>query len=220
MIIFTDDDTPFRCDNEVIMVGTLDTIPSGKDTTYILHTDKFTAEDVQYWSKVVQNRLVIVTRKAPKLNKATKDLCIVDDKLKGKSNDNTFLLVKALMNWTDRERVEKVWDEPPTELLNWFLRGNYTDIDFWRRISKVQYLLPQKYYKASVIHGLKPSRARVSWPKKKGKSKSDKPDIFRDSDMYTDILMKNNISVANTARNVGAVPKGMRKRKVAEQKWI
>ncbi len=38
--------------------------------------------------------------------------------------------------------------------------------------------------------------------------------------MYTDILMKNNISVANTARNVGAVPKGMRKRKVAEQKWI
>ncbi len=73
------------------------------------------------------------------------------------------------MNWTDRERVEKVWDEPPTELLNWFLRGNYTDIDFWRRISKVQYLLPQKYYKASVIHGLKPSRARVSWPKKKVK---------------------------------------------------
>ncbi len=220
MIIFTDDDTPFRCDNEVIMVGTLDTIPNGKDTTYILHTDKFSAEDVQYWNKVVQNKLVIVTRKAPKLNKATKDLCIVDDKLKGKSNDNTFLLVKALMNWSDRERVEKVWDDPPIELLNWFLRDNYTDIDFWRRVTEVQYVLPQKYYRASVIHGMRPSRAKVNWPKKsKGKSKQ-RPDIFKADDKHWEVILENSISVANSARDVGAVPKGMRKRKVAEQKWF
>ena len=103
MIIFTDDESPFRDDNEVFMYGSIDTVPDRKDTTYFLQSDKFSSEDVLSWSPIVQNRLVIITRKAPKLSKAAKELCVVHDNLKAKSNDDTFLIVKAIINWADRE---------------------------------------------------------------------------------------------------------------------
>ena len=219
MIIFTDDESPFRDENEVFMYGSIDTVPDRKDTTYFLHTDKFSSEDVLYWSSIVQNKLVIVTQKAPKLSKEAKELCVVHDNLNGKSNDDTFLTVKAIINWADRERVATIFKSPPIALLLWFLRGNYTDIDFWRRIAKVQYNLPEDYLKASIIYGVKPSRKRVVWPKKKAKSK-ERPEIFKADDKHWEVISTNSISVANKIRASGDIPKGMARRKVASQKWF
>ena len=219
MIIFTPDDTPFRSDSEVFMYGTLDTIPNQPDTTYFLHSDKFGSEDVLFWSPIVQKRLVIVTQKAPSLNKAAKELCVVDDKLKTKKNDDIFLVVKALLNWTDRERIKSVFGDPPIALLLWFLRGNETDIDVWRRFAKVQYILPEKYLKAAIIYGIQPSRKRVVWPKKKGKNK-ERPAMFQSSDKHWELLLENSISVANSVRDSDEVPKGMRRRKVAQNSWV
>ena len=219
MIIFTTDETPFRSDREIIMSGTLDTIPSDKDTTYILYSDKFSSQDVLDWSPFVTNKLVIVTHKAPSLTKKANELCVVDEKLKDKSNDDTFRLVKALMNWSDRERVKKLWNAPPIPLLNWFLLGNEDDIDFWRRIAKVRFTLPEKYLEASTIYGITPSRKRVVWPKRKGKSK-ERPVIFKSTDEHWEILIDKSISVANSVRDADDVPSGMRKRKAASQKWI
>ena len=124
------------------MYGKIDTIPTLKEITYILHSDKFSSDDVITWTPLIQNRLVVVTDKPPKLNKQAKELCVVDDKLNGKSKDNTFLLVKALMNWSDRERVKVLYKNQPTPLLLWFLRANNDDIELWRRISEVLYTLP------------------------------------------------------------------------------
>jgi len=219
MIIFTSDETPFRSDKEVCMYGTIDTIPNLPETTYILHTDKFGSEDVLAWSPFVQHRLVIVTQKAPSLNKAAHELCVVDDKLKGKNKDDTFLIVKAIMNWTDRKRVRAVFKSPPIPLLLWFLRGNVEDIDVWRRIAKVQYTLPEDYLEAAIIYGIEPSRKRVAWPKKKGKSK-ERPSMFRSTDKHWEILIENSNSVANSVRNDGDIPKGMRRRKADEKSWL
>ena len=219
MIIFTDDESPFRDENEVFMYGSIDTVPDRKDTTYFLQSDKFSSEDVLSWSPIVQNRLVIITRKAPKLSKAAKELCVVHDNLKGKSNDDTFLIVKAIINWADRERVASVFNNPPIPLLLWFLKGNETDIDVWRRFAKVQYILPEKYLVASIIYGITPSRKRVSWPKKKTKVK-ERPELFKADDKHWEIILENSISVANKVRESGDIPKGMTRRKVASQSWF
>ena len=219
MIIFTSDETPFRSDNEVFMYGSIDTIPNQPDTTYFLHTDKFGTKDVLTWSQFVQHKLIIVTQKAPSLTKEAHKLCVVDDKLNGKSNDDTFFIVKAIINWTDRERVRAIFKNPPMALLLWFLRGNEKDIDVWRRIAKVQYTLPDEYLKAAIVYGITPSRKRVVWPKKKGKSK-ERPQIFKSTDKYWELLMENSISVANAIRDVGDVPKGMPRRKAATKSWV
>ena len=44
--------------------------------------------------------------------------------------------------------------------------------------------------------------------------------MFRDSDEHWELILENSISVANKVREVGDVPKGMRKTKVAESKWF
>ena len=219
MIIFTTDETPFRDENEVVMYGSIDTIPNRKDTTYILHTDKFGTKDVLSWAPIVQSRLVIVTLKAPSLSKEAHELCVVDDKLKGKNKDDTFLLVKALVNWSDRKRVQSVFREQPTDLILWFLKENIQDINFWRRITKVKRVLPDSYLKSSIIFGIKPSRSKVAWPKRK-KKEVERPTIFRSTDQYHDLLMENSICVANQVRTYDEVPKGMKRGKVAQTTWL
>lgn len=219
MIIFTNDATNFRCDNEIIMYGHIDVIPTLKETTYILHTNKFSSDDVITWSPLIKSRLVIVTEKLPTLSKKAKELCIVDDKLKKKNNDDTFFLVRGLMNWENRDRVKELYKEQPTPLVLWFLRANIMDISLWRRVAKVLYQLPDTYLKASLIYGIKPSRKRVVWPKKKAKVK-EVPSMFRSSDKHWEIIMQNSKTVANQVRDDGEVPKGMRKTKQKVMEWI
>jgi len=222
MIIFTNDESVFRDSNynEVFMYRTLDTIPDRKDTIYYLTTDKFSSDDVLSWHSIVANKLIIITTKVPRLNKKAKELCIISDGLSKKETpDDTFLLIKALVNWNDKKRVEGVFQKQPLPLVSWFLKGNYKDIDFWRRIADTKFILPEKYSRAAIIYGIKPSRNRVIWPKKQ-KGVKEKPNVFRDSDEHWELILENSISVANKVREVGDVPKGMRKTKVAESKWF
>ena len=219
MIIFTSDPEPFQDGHYITMYGKIDTIPTLKETTYILHSDKFSSQNVIDWSPVIHNKLVVVTDKPPKLNKQAKELCVVDDKLNGKSKDNTFLLVKALMNWSDRERVKVLYKNQPTPLLLWFLRANNDDIDLWRKIAEVLYTLPEDYLKAILTYGIKPSRQRATWPKKQKKDK-DRPSIFRSSDQHWEIILDNSITVANAVRDDGDIPGGMRKTKEVSTSWL
>jgi len=219
IIIFTNDETPFRSDNEIIMHGMIDSIPTLKETTYILHSNKFSSDDVIIWSPLIQNKLVIVTEKLPKLSKKAKELCVIDDNLKKKDNNETFMLVRGMVNWEDRNRVKAFYKDQPTALLLWFLKANVSDIEMWRRVAKVLYFLPEKYLKASLVYGIKPSRKRVEWPKKKVTVK-EKPELFRRTDKHWEILLENSITVANKVRDNGNIPKGMRKTKQRQHKWI
>jgi hypothetical protein len=202
------------------MYRTLDTIPDRKDTIYYLTTDKFSSDDVLSWHPIITNKLIIITTKVPRLNKKAKELCIISDGLSKKETpDDTFLLIKALINWNDKKRVEGVFQKQPLPLVSWFLKGNYKDIDFWRRIADSMFTLPEEYTRAAIIYGIRPSRNRVIWPRKQ-KGIKEKPSVFRDSDEHWELILENSISVANKVREVGDVPKGMRKTKVAESKWF
>ena len=55
--------------------------------------------------------------------------------------------------------------------------------------------------------------------KRKGKSK-ERPELFRSTDQHWEVLLENSIRVANQVRTSGDIPKGMKRRKVAEQTWV
>jgi len=222
MIIYTDDASPFRDDTkeEVFMYSTLDVIPEREDTIYFLISDKFSSEDVLKWHSIIRSKLIIITTKEPSLNKKAKEFCIVSDTLTSKEKpDDTFMAIRALINWNDRTRVQKIFKEQPLPLVNWFLKHNYKDIDFWRRMSKTMFILPERYTRAAIIYGIQPSRKKVLWPSKSKKVK-ETPYGFRSSDKYVDMILENSISVANHLREVGNVPQGMKKTKVDESKWF
>ena len=209
MIIFTKDATPFMTGDYLVMYGKLDTAPTNANITYILHTDKFGVKEVEQWSPVIQNRLVIVTEKAPRVTKKIEDLVVVDDKLLIKSKDNYFGSIKSLLTWRDRKRVSKVMQDTPLPLVIAFLKQNDVDIEVWRSLAKTYKVLPEKYSRALLTYKIKPKNMRVNWPKKKTKEK-EKPDIFEHDDEHWEYIKDNSITVANH----------LRKRKKVSEEWV
>jgi len=209
MIIFTKDATPFMTGDYLVMYGKLDTAPTNANITYILHTDKFGVKEVEQWSPVIQNRLVIVTEKAPRVTKKIEDLVVVDDKLLIKSKDNYFGSIKSLLTWSDRKRVSKVMQDTPLPLVIAFLKQNDVDIEVWRSLAKTYKVLPEKYSRALLTYKIKPKNMRVNWPKKKTKEK-ERPDIFEHDDEHWEYIKDNSITVANH----------LRKRKKVSEEWV
>ena len=209
MIIFTKDPTPFMTGDYLVMHRTLDTAPTQANITYILHTDKFGVKEIEKWSPVIQNRLVIVAKKAPKITKKIEDLVVVDDKLLIKNRDNYFGAIKSLLTWTDRKRVSKVLHDTPLPLVIAFLKQNDVDIEVWRSLTKTHQILPEKYSRALLSYKIKPKTMRVNWPKKKTKEK-ERPDVFEYDDEHWEIIKDNSITVANT----------LRKRKKVSDEWL
>ena len=105
MIIFTHDASPFMDPPVVVMHEKMTTLPVQPNITYILHSNNFGSRDVERWSDYIRHRLVIVTDKKPELTKKTKELCVVDVHLKGKTKDNYFLAINGTLTWSDRKRV-------------------------------------------------------------------------------------------------------------------
>ena len=193
----------------LVMYGKLDTAPTNASITYILHTDKFGVKEVEQWSPVIQNRLVIVTEKAPRVTKKIEDLVVVDDKLLIKSKDNYFGSIKSLLTWSDRKRVSKVIQDTPLPLVIAFLKQNDVDIEVWRSLAKTYKVLPEKYSRALLAYKIKPKNMRVNWPKKKTKEK-ERPDIFEHDDEHWEYIKDNSITVANH----------LRKRKKVSEEWV
>jgi hypothetical protein len=193
----------------LVMYRTLDTAPTQANITYILHTDKFGVKEIEKWSPVIQNKLVIVTEKAPKITKKIEDLVVVDDKLLIKNKDNYFGAIKSLLTWNDRKRVSKVLHDTPLPLVIAFLKQNDVDIEVWRSLAKTHQILPEKYSRALLTYKIKPKNMRVNWPKKKTKEK-ERPDVFEYDDEHWEIIKDNSITVTNTSR----------KRKKVSDEWV
>tara|TARA_R110002096_G_scaffold12490_9_gene44968 strand:- start:116 stop:784 length:669 start_codon:yes stop_codon:yes gene_type:complete len=220
IIIFTKDPTPFMTGDYLVMHRTLDTAPTQANVTYILHSDKFGVKEIEFWSPVIQNRLVIVTTKAPKITKKIEDKVVVDDKLLIKTKDNYFGSVKSLLTWSDRNRVSKVMHDTPLPLVIAFLKENDIDIEVWRSITKTHQFLPEKYTRALLTYMIEPKKTRIKWPKKKSKVK-EIPSLFKNDDEHWEIIVEKSISVANTLRERGdALPKGIKKRKQVSDEWV
>ena len=220
MIIFTNDPTPFMEPPVVVMYERMTSLPVQPHVTYILHSNNFNSRDVERWYDYIRHRLVIVTDKKPELTKKTKELCIVDDKLKSKGKDKFFFAINAMLTWSDRDRVRELIKIVPVPLAISFLKANNADIDIIRRLNDVFPALPDEYSHAIMAYGIKPKRQKVVWPKKK-KVDAVRPSYFRSTDKHWQTILENYKSVANQVRARGDdLPKGVRKRKQRVNEWV
>ena len=220
MIIFTHDPSPFMDPPVVVMHEKMTTLPVQPNITYILHSNNFGSRDVERWSDYIRHRLVIVTDKKPELTKKTKELCVVDVHLKGKTKDNYFLAINGTLTWSDRKRVHQLIKQVPIPLAIAFLKANNVDIDVMRKLTQTYKVLPEEYSHAVMAYHIRPKRQKVVWPKKK-KEVPTKPDYFRSTDKHWEIIVANSNSVANDLRLRGdGLPKGVKKRKQQVNEWV
>lgn len=220
MIIFTNDASPFMEPPVVVMYEKMSSLPVQPHVTYILHSNNFGSRDVERWHDYIRHRLVIVTDKKPELTKKTKELCIVDDKLKAKSKDKFFFAINAMLTWNDRDRVRELIKVVPVPLAIAFLKANNVHIDVIRRLNDVFPVLDDEYSYAIMAYGVKPKRMKVVWPKKK-KVEPVRPSSFRSTDRHWEIILENYKTVANEVRVRGDdLPKNVRKRKQKVNEWL
>ena len=220
IIIFTADDAKYRDNSSVVMRGTLSTLPTVPDTTFILHSDKFNEKDVLYWAPIIPYRLVVVTSKPPTLTNASTEYTIVDSNLKVKK-PNFRRPIDGLFKWGNRVRVWNIIKSVPLTLISSFLRINRSfDIKLGRRIARCRYTLPDDYLYASITYSVEPSHDNVEWPKK-GHKAYEKPMFFRKSDKYAEAIISGSPEVANDLRaNGDELPKGVKKKAERTTKWL
>jgi len=214
IVILAGDDSEFRVGDYIVMHREMTCIPSAPGTTYILHTRKFTEEDILEWASIVAYRLVIVLDKKPKLTKKSEDFVVVHDSLKARP-DPIQPAIGAMMRWRDRKAASKLIRQLPVPLaLAVWRNAHPDDITTARRLAKVSYAHAVFTYS---INPNKPSR-RLK-PKKED---YEVPHGFRLSDLYTEDLIRLAPDVANKVRTVDiqALPKGVKKTKQAVLDWL
>ena len=82
IVILAGDDKEFRVGDYIVMHREMTCLPTAPGTTYILHTKKFTEEQILEWADIVAYRLVIIVETKPKLTKKSEDFVVVHDSLK------------------------------------------------------------------------------------------------------------------------------------------
>ena len=220
LIILAGDDSEFRVGDYIVMHRELTCLPTAPGTTYILHTRKFTEDDIMEWAEIVSYRLVIILDKKPKLTKKSEDFVVVHDSLKDKP-DPVGPAIGAMMRWRDRKSASKLVKTLPVPLaLAVWRNAHPDDIDTARRLAKVSFTLPDEYAHAVFTYSINPNK-----PSRKAKPKKEDGEIphgFRESDLYTEDLIRLAPDVANKIRTVDikALPKGVKKTKQAVLDWL
>jgi len=221
IIIFTADDKKFRQGDFVVMHNEITYPPTAPDTTYILHTNKFTEADCITWEPLISHRLVVVTSKKPKITAKSSDFVIIDNNLRDNKVGFTRQL-KSWHSWSDRGRTMPLIAEVPHPLTMAFFRTNHiNDIESARLLSQTIFTLPDSYTNAVFAFSVKPKSTRMDWPTKKV-AEASPPDQFRISDIYWMTLSKHAPEVQNMIRAVDTaqLPKGVAKRQTSIVEWL
>ena len=164
ILILSDDASKYRVGDYVEGEGVI-CQPTGDHITYICNVKKITEKELKRWMPLISYRMVFVVPKLPKLSKQIKDEIIIDG-----FNDKTQSYkreIDALFRWDGRGRVLKMVENLPIPLALSFVKVNNDDIELQRRIADIKYQLPDKYLRATLVYGIKPSRSQVTWPKRK-----------------------------------------------------
>ena len=212
VVIYTDDADKYKVGSFIETTG-LKHPPTGEGITYIVHGWK--PDDPDWWASKVPYRLVIVCKKC----KVDGESIILDFNENSKDSWNTE--VGAMLKWADRDRVRQLMKGAPIPLMLSWLKENNRDIRFWRRLSKISYMLPNEYAEATIAYGMKGRRGRATYPKKKKASKE--PLVgFRESDKFIDIILLNNVACANEMRDVAKeqLPSSLKKTKQSDTRWF
>ena len=220
VVIFTTDDTQYRTGDHFVMYGQMTVAPTQKDTTYIFHTDKFTEKDAMYWAQVVPHRMVIVSSKIPRLSKQSEEYVIIDQRSRVAKQDYSRKM-RAALCWADRDRAHTALNPIPLALANAFIKINVNDIGFGRLLARCRFTLHDDYTRAAIAYGIVPVRG-FKWPPKTKRSDYILPSGMRRTDKHLDIIVNNDIVVANEIRlnDSQALPKGLNKRKQQVVQWI
>lgn len=220
IVILAGDDSEFRVGDYIVMHRELTCLPTAPGTTYILHTSKFTEEQIMEWAEIVAYRLVIVLDKKPKLTKKSEDFVVVHQSLKTKP-DEIGPAIGAMMRWRDRQSASKLIRKMPIPVaLAVWRNAHPDDIVTARRLADVTFTLPDEYAHAVLTWSINPNK-----PSRRLKPKKDDYEVphgFRSTDIYTEELIRLAPDVANKVRTVDieALPKGVRKTKQAVLDWL
>jgi len=220
IVVLSNDDSRYREGNFVVMRGEMQYPPTAPDTTYILHTKRFTEADAIRWAAIVPYRLVVILSRLPTLTAKSEEVVVIDPSLKKKKRDYR-MQTEAMLRWRDRDRARPEVAKLPIPLAFAFLRVNIGDIGLWRSLSRVAFMLPDEYTHALLTYGVEPIRARVQWPKKSAKA-IDMPEGCRESDIYAEQIINLSREVANEVRTKqpDALPKGVKKRRQKGIDWV
>jgi len=221
VIIYTSDDKKFRQGEFVVMHKELMFPPTAPNTTYILHSNKFTEKDCILWEPLISHRLIVVTNKQPRITDKSSDFVIIDNNL-GSNKQSFVKQLRAWHNWTDRTRVMSMIGEVPIPLTLAFFRVNHpSDIQTARLLADVQFTLPDSYMNAVLAFSVKPQSGRIEWPKKKTPTE-EPPNQFRSSDIYWRTLLSHAPEVQNLIRagDPTQLPKGVPKTPARLHEWL
>jgi len=220
VIILAGDDAEFKVGDYIVMHREMTCLPTAPGTTYILHVSKFTEDDIMEWAELVSYRLVVVLDKKPKLTKRSEDFVVVHESLKEPA-DNIGHAIGAMMRWRDRNAASSVVKTLPVPLaLAVWRNAHPDDITTARRLAQVSFTLPDEYAHAVFTFSINPNK-----PSRRYKPKKDDDEVphgFRESDIYTEDLIRLAPDVANKVRTVDpvALPKGVKKTKQAVLDWL
>tara|TARA_Y100001938_G_scaffold150587_1_gene242246 strand:+ start:3303 stop:3974 length:672 start_codon:yes stop_codon:yes gene_type:complete len=221
-LIFTADDTPYMGGDVVVMHKTVTYPPTAPNTTYILHPNKIVMSDLIEWLPLISYRLVVVTDKKPTIPKGYEDEIVIHPSL-NKAKENHFNAINPIFRWSDRLRVLNGLVGVPMPLILAFLKSNRkTDIETFRRLAQATYTLPEIYSQAILAYSVQPISGRVEWPKKKPKTQERDSTIFRDTDLYADIISLHAEDVLNVIRVIAPteIPKGKPKGQTSIVEWL
>ena len=220
IVILAGDDAEFKVGDYIVMHREMTCIPSAPGTTYILHVNKFTEDDIMAWAELVAYRLVIVLDKKPKLTKKSEDFVVVHESLKA-ADDPIGPGIGAMMRWRDRNAAHRVVKTLPVPLaLAVWRNAHPDDITTARRLAQVSFTLPDDYAHAVFTWSITPNK-----PSRRYKPKKDDYEVphgFRESDIYTEDLIRLAPDVANKVRttDIQSLPKGVKKTKQAVLDWL
>ena len=217
VIIYAGDDKDFKKGDYIVMHGEISTAPTTPQTTFILHCESFPASMAKEWLPVVEYRLVVIPRKGCKGIKEG-DGILIHSSARQKKESHTSN-INALMKWADRDRVWSVFTTP-MPLAEAFHKVNRSDeIKTQRIVSMARYMMDEKYARAALVFGTKPSQGQVDWPKKKDKP-NEQLHGFRDSDIYAEVIIQYAPEVRNEMRKVDRAPSTIKKKIEPVVEWL
>jgi len=222
MIIFAADDASFRTGHFVVMHKEILYPPTAPDTTYIFHPYRLNMADIISWIPYVSYRLVVIVKNKPTIPKKHEDDMVVHASL-SKRQDGHIKGIQAAFTWSNRSKVFRGLRSVPMPLFAAFLRTNRpNDIETWRLLSQTTFFLPEEYSHAVCAYSIKPTVGRVDWPKKTVKDVEVDYTMFRDSDLYADLIICNATPVSNSIRTQAPeeLPPVLPKKQQTLTEWI
>ncbi len=227
VVILSADEKPYKTNVDCVVMSGMVVMPDDPSTTYICYWNDVTQKKLEPWIDIVQNRLVVIVDKLPKLSKEFKELIIIDKSLITVSEYASYdKALQAMFRYQDREYVFSLLVEcklPIPLALSWLETNRPQNAFLWRLLGDVAFTLPNRYAWSIMAFCVKPDGKNPKWPKRsKGKETEETPNFVRPTDEYWHLLATLDVDIRNEVRDTEDEPtkhiKGVRKEPTTQ--WL